>query len=261
MNIAIYSGDVVQQVQALLWPLLRLTGLFLVAPLFSAALIPTRVKIILALTLSFIIAPLAGPAAPLEALSAGMMLTAINQVLIGIAMGLVLQVVFEALTFAGQTIAMTMGLGYATLIDPLRGASVPVVSQFMLVLGILLFLSLDGHLAVIRMLAESFQWLPVSAGGVTRDGAYELVMWGGELFARGLMIALPALIALIIVNMAMGVVSRAAPTLNLFAIGFPVTLAVGFLMLILSLYNLQNHFTEMLGQSLQVIRSILGPGV
>src|SRR5262245_32320885 len=120
------TGQLIEYVQGLLWPFLRIVGLFMAAPIFSAALIPARVKIILAMTLAFIVAPLAHTPAAVEPLGIKLLLMAANQILIGIVIGFVVQIVFEALTFAGQTIAMTMGLGYATLIDPLRGAAVPV---------------------------------------------------------------------------------------------------------------------------------------
>lgn len=250
------SGQIVEFVQNILWPFLRLNGLFLAAPVFGAALVPARTKVILAALLAFLIAPLVEPTVPVEPLGIRMMLIAANQVLIGVAMGFIVQIVFEALTFAGQTVAMTMGLGYATLVDPLRGATVPVVSQFMLIMGILLFLSLNGHIALIQLLADSFQWAPVSDRMLAPDTALDVVRWGGRLFAAGVMIALPALVALIVVNLALGVVSRAAPTLNLFAVGFPVSLGLGFLVLLLSLHNLQEHFVDLLGESFQAIRSL-----
>ncbi len=252
------SGQIVEFVQNLLWPMLRISGLFMVAPIFSAALVPARIKVVLALTLAFILAPLVGPAAPVEPLGIRMMLIAANQILIGVMIGFVVMIVFEALTLAGQTAAMTMGLGYATLVDPQRGASVPVVSQFMLILGILLFLSLDGHLALIQLLADSFQWAPVSAQALPAQAGLDVVLWGGRLFSAGVMIALPALVALIVVNLAMGVVSRAAPTLNLFAVGFPVSLTLGFLILLLSLYNLQDHFVDLLRESFEAVRTLFG---
>ena len=159
---------------------------------------------------------------------------------------------------AGQAIASTMGLGYATLLDPQRGVSVPVVSQFLLVLGVLLFLSIDGHLAIIEILAESFRWMPVGELGFPANAAQAVANWGGKIFEAGLMIGLPAILALIIVNLALGVVSRAAPSLNLFSIGFPVSLGVGFLVIILSLQNLQVSFDDVLQSSFDAVRAFFG---
>lgn len=251
------SGQIVEYVQSLLWPFLRVIGLFLAAPIFSAAIVPARVKVILALTLAFLIAPLAQSSVPVEPLGARMLLIAANQILIGVVIGFAVQIVFEALSFAGQTVAMTMGLGYATLIDPQRGAAVPVVSQFLLVLGILMFLSLDGHLALIRILAESFHWMPVADTALPPDAARGIANWGGRLFEAGLVIGFPAIVALIVVNLALGVVSRAAPTLNLFAVGFPVSLGIGFLIVMLSLFSLQDIFSDLLRESFEAVRSLL----
>ncbi len=252
------SGQIVEYVQTLLWPFLRIMGLFLTAPFFSAALVPARVKAILALALALVVAPLVGKTAPVEPFGLRLMLMAANQILIGMAIGFVVQLVFEALTFAGQTIAMSMGLGYATLVDPQRGATVPVVSQFMLILGLLLFLSLDGHIAVLQLLADSFHWMPVGGQPLSAQAGLEIARWGGKLFEAGVMVALPALVALIVINLALGIVSRAAPSLNLFAVGFPLSLGLGFLVLLVSLYNLQEHFVDLLGESFRAVRAMLG---
>ncbi len=256
--ITLDSADIVGFVQSVLWPFLRCIGLFLVAPMFGAAVVPARIKVILALMLGFLLAPLAAPATAVEPLGGQMMLLSASQVLIGVAMGFAIQMVFEALTLAGQTIASTMGLGYATLLDPQRGASVPVVSQFLLVLGLLLFLSIDGHLVVIELLAESFTWMPVGRIGFPGGAAQTLALWGGKIFEAGLMIGLPAIVALIVVNLALGVVSRAAPSLNLFSIGFPVGIGIGFLVIILSLQNLEGSFSSVLEASFEAVRNLFG---
>lgn len=254
------GADIVGFVQSVLWPFLRCIGLFLVAPVFGAAVVPARVKVILALMLGFLLAPLAAPAAPVEPLGGHMMLLAGSQVLIGVAMGFAVQIVFEALSLAGQTVASTMGLGYATLLDPQHGTSVPVVSQFLLVLGVLLFLSIDGHLAVIELLAESFRYMPVGELGFPANAAQTLALWGGKIFEAGLMIGLPAIVALIIVNLALGIVSRAAPSLNLFSIGFPVGIGIGFLVIILSLQNLELSFSSVLEASFEAARALFAGG-
>lgn len=256
--ITLSSGDIVTFVQSVMWPFLRAIGLFLVAPVFGAAVVPARIKVILAILLGFLLAPIAGPTVAVEPLGVHMMLLAAVQILIGVAMAFVIQIIFEALMLAGQAIASTMGLGYATLLDPQRGVSVPVVSQFLLVLGVLLFLSIDGHLAIIEILAESFRWMPVGELGFPANAAQAVANWGGKIFEAGLMIGLPAILALIIVNLALGVVSRAAPSLNLFSIGFPVSLGVGFLVIILSLQNLQVSFDDVLQSSFDAVRAFFG---
>lgn len=245
---------------ALLWPLLRVSGLLLVAPVLGANVVPARVRIVLALALAVMVSPLA-PAPPgLDPLSAPGVLAMATQVAIGAAIGFAVQIAFDALVMAGQLVAMTMGLGFATLVDPARGGATPVLSQFLLILGILLFLSVDGHVALIGVLVDSFRWAPVGAAGLGPDGLWSLALWGGKVFEAGLVIALPALIALLGINLGMGVVSRAAPQLNLFAVGFPVAMLFGFVVLLLSLPALRSVFLDLLEEAFAVAASVAGGG-
>ena len=245
---------------ALLWPLLRISGLMLVAPVLGANVVPARLRIALALSLAVLVSPLAPAPAGFDPLSAQGVLAMAMQVAIGVAIGFAVQIAFDALVMAGQLVAMTMGLGFATLVDPARGGATPVLSQFLLILGILLFLSVDGHIALIGVLVESFRWAPVGPAGLGGDGLWSLALWGGKVFEAGLVIALPALVALLGINLGMGVVSRAAPQLNLFAVGFPVAMIFGFLVLLLSLPALQGVFIGLLGQAMEVAASVGGGG-
>lgn len=220
----------------LAWPLLRVSGLLLVAPVFSARVVPARIRLVAALALTPLVAMLVPPpAVGFEPLSAAGVMIAAQQLLIGIAIGFAVQIAFDALEMAGQLIAMTMGLGFATLVDPSRGAMTPVLSQFLLVIGLLLFLSFDGHVLLIAALADSFRWAPVGQAAFGPDQAFQLAGWAARIFETGLLIALPAVVALLAVNIGMGIVSRAAPQLNLFAVGFPAAMLCGFLFLLLSL--------------------------
>ncbi len=245
---------------AILWPLLRISGLMLVAPIFGANVVPARVKIVLALALALLVAPLAPAPPDFDPLSANGVLAMAMQLAIGLAIGFAVQLAFDALVMAGQTIAMTMGLGFAMLVDPSRGGSTPVLSQFLLVLGLLMFLSVDGHLALISVLVEGFAASPSSGGALTQDDLWMLAMWGGRIFESGLVIALPAVIALLAVNLGMGVVSRAAPQLNLFAVGFPVAMMFGFLVILLSLPALKDAFIALLDDAFAMARQVAGGG-
>jgi flagellar biosynthetic protein FliR len=179
-----------------------------------------------------------------------------QEVLVGIAMGFLLQMIFDALIIAGQTIAMSMGLGMATMVDPQRGMTVPVVSQFFVILGMLIFLSLGGHLAIFEMLAGSFTLLPVGAP-LPVDGFMAVVGFASQMFAGGILIALPAVTALLIVNIAFGVISRAAPTLNLFAVGLPAAMLAGFLVLVITIGNLPNLLSKLLTSALETVAAFL----
>jgi flagellar biosynthetic protein FliR len=170
--------------------------------------------------------------------------------LIGVAIGMVVQLTFEALTFAGQTISLTMGLGFATLVDPQRGANTTVIGQMFMIFGILTYLAVNGHLVLIGTLADSFQTLPIGAAHINGNFLLSVVLWGARVFESGLLIALPAVIALVIVNLALGVVTRAAPQLNLFGIGFTITLLCGFLVLIVGLDGIMAGILSLINSAL-----------
>ena len=179
-----------------------------------------------------------------------------HEILVGVAIGFGVQMIFDALVIGGQTIAMSMGLGFAMMVDPQRGVSVPVVSQFFVIVGILVFLALGGHLALIRLLADSFEVLPVGRF-LDASSLWTVLGWGTQLFAGAVRIALPAVAGLLVVNIAFGVMSRAAPTLNLFAVGFPVTLLLGFLILLLNIGSFPALFAELLENALEAAAAML----
>jgi flagellar biosynthetic protein FliR len=237
------------------WPFFRIAGVLMVAPVFGARLVPVRIRLAFAAAATFVLAPLLPVDQPFE-LSAAAALVVAQEVGLGVAMGFCLQMIFDSLIVAGQTIAMSMGLGLATMIDPQRGVSVPVVSQFFVILGLLIFLSLGGHLATIRLIADSFTLLPLGTP-LSADGLWMVVSWGGQMLAGAVRIALPAATALLVANVAFGVMSRAAPTLNLFAVGLPAGLLLGFVILLLNLGHLSALLTELLQATLEMIRAAL----
>ena len=150
-----------------------------------------------------------------------------------------------------------MGLGFASMVDPATGVSVPVISQFYLVLSTLLFLTLGGHLLLIEMLIDSFQSLPIGVTGIERSDLWSVIAWSSRLFSAGLLMAMPAITSLLMVNVAFGVVTRAAPQLNIFAVGFPITLVLGALLMWLTLPSVLNNFTNLLVESYSVIADFL----
>jgi len=237
------------------WPFFRIAGVVMVAPVFGARLVPPRIRIALSVAATVVIAPFVPVTQPLDlTLASGFVV--MQEVLIGVAIGFCLQMIFDALIIAGQTIAMSMGLGLATMVDPQRGISVPVVSQFFVILGLLIFLSLGGHLATVRLIADSFEILPLGEP-MGAEGAWTIAAWGSQMFAGALRIALPAATALLIANIAFGVMSRAAPTLNLFAVGLPAGLLIGFLLLLLNIGHLRTLVAEFLESTLTMLTQML----
>jgi flagellar biosynthetic protein FliR len=243
------------ELAASVWPFFRIAGVVMVAPVFGARLVPMRVRIALSIAATVVIAPFVPVTRPFDiSLASGF--TVAQELLIGVAIGFCLQMIFDALIIAGQTIAMSMGLGLATMVDPQRGVSVPVVSQFFVILGLLIFLSLGGHLATVRLIADSFELLPLGQP-MGADGAWTIAAWGGEMFAGALRIALPAATALLIANVAFGVMSRAAPTLNLFSVGLPAGLLIGFLLLLLNIGHLRTLLAEFLEATFSMLTQML----
>src|SRR5580692_3132825 len=250
------TSDVSMWVGRMWWPVLRIGGFVLTAPAASEAAVPRLVKIVLAL--AFLLAPLVQVPAELSIFSAAGMLSAVLELLIGVSIGMVVYLAFEALVFAGQNISLTMGLGFATLVDPQRGAQTPVLGQMFMIFGTLTYLSINGHLMLLGALADSFHSLPIGAAHVDKNFLLSVVLWGARVFDAGLLIALPAVIALVIVNLALGVVTRAAPQLNLFGIGFTITLIAGFFVLIAGLDGIMSGISSLINSALAAVSELVG---
>lgn len=240
-------------------PFIRIGAMFSIAPIFGSQTILMRSRLMLALAMTAILVPILPPAPYVDPLTVTGALLMAQQMVIGLAMGFVLQMVLSAVTLAGQTIAMSMGLGFASMVDPQNGVQTPVLGQYFLIMTTLLFLALNGHLVIIEVLASSFQSLPLDGGGLAREGIWGLVGWAGEMFAGAVLIALPVTISLMTVNVGFGVMMRAAPQLNIFAVGFPVTMLVGFIFIIITLPSVSQQ-VEALFDSAFAFARLLGAG-
>lgn len=233
-----------QWIQGFILVFLRISAMFLAAPFFSAASVSVRIRVLLAALVSWIILPTINIPNGFELMSAEGLLSIAQQLLLGLSIGFMAQLVFATLILGGQLMAMSMGLGFAISLDPQNGVQTPVISQFYLILGTLIFLSLDIHLILIQFIAESFELMPVIgpvASSLTSSGfdsSMTIVSWASHLFSGALLFALPMLAVILIVNLALGIMTRAAPQLNIFAVGFPITLGVGFVFILLTLPSL-----------------------
>ncbi|MDE2138223.1 MAG: flagellar biosynthetic protein FliR [Gammaproteobacteria bacterium] len=258
-----FTANQLQDWVALLyWPFVRIGSCFMVVPVFGATPVPARIRVVLAGAITLLIAPLLPAAPAIPAFSAAGALVTVQQVLIGVALGFCLQILFDAVNLGGQMLGNSMGLSMALNVDPLHGseASTPAVGQLYTLLVTLTFLALNGHLALIEVLVKSFTTLPVGAGGLSVAGLATVVGWGSQLFAGALAIALPGVTALLIVNLAFGVMSRAAPAFNLFAIGLPVSLVFGLVILTVGLPAVQATFLDLLARAFQAFAQLIGAG-
>jgi flagellar biosynthetic protein FliR len=250
------DAELMGWVQGYFWTFMRIGGVFMSAPILGAKIAPARVRLMLALALTVVIAPLLpAPPAPELFASAWWLVTA-QQLLIGVVIGFVLQLVFEAVTMAGELMAMSMGLSFAQLVDPVSGNQSTVLSQFLMLLVTLLFFAMNGHLVLIQTLADSFRSVPVGTD-IAAAGFAEILRWSSVIFSGGLRIALPVVIALLLVNMAFGVMSRATPALNVQSVGFPISLTAGLLLLQYSLGGLQPVFDDLLSQAWPLIGKLM----
>ncbi len=255
------DAQLIAWLQAWFWPMVRIGGVLATAPVLGGRVVPLRIRVVLMVLLTLVLAPLL-PAPPLlETFKAEWWLQVGRQLLIGVAMGFVLMVVFEAVVLAGELISYGMGLSFAQLVDPLRGAGTPVVGQLLMVMATLLFLSVGGHLRLIEALAASFQSMPVGGHGLDADAFSMLARWGANLFVGGVQIALPVMIALLLVNLAFGVMSRSAPALSALSVGFPIALAAGLVLLSYSLPTLAAVLDHLLDLAFALIAELLrSPG-
>ena len=159
------------------------------------------------------------------------LLILVQQLLIGVAMGFIMRVVFAAIEAAGEIVGLQMGLGFASFFDPQSAGQTLVLARFFNLLAMLVFLAVNAHLLMLGVLVESFQRLPISPQPVSAAGFFHLATFGSTVFAVGLQLALPLIAILLMTNLALGILTRSAPQLNIFAIGFPITLGVGLIVL------------------------------
>jgi len=258
--ITLASSEIMSWVGAFMWPLFRIAALVGAAPVFGARTIPVTVKMVIAIVLTMIIAPILPPPPAVDPLSGEAILIVMNQILIGGAMGLALQLVFAMFVVGGQIVAFQMGLGFASMVDPSSGTQVPVISQFYVIILTLTFLALDGHLVFIEVIANSFRTLPVCVNGLTRDGLWALVTWGGHMYAGAVQIALPAIASLLLINLTFGIVTRSAPQFNIFSIGFPATMVAGFFIMLSTLPAILPQIQRQLAAAFDLMR-LLASGI
>lgn len=252
------TADIVERFYTFLWPMLRISALMVTAPLFTNNAFNLRLRILLALVLTWLVYPLhTWPR--LDPTSASGLVELFNQIAIGASMGLILQIVVAALVVAGQTIANAMGLSMANMLDPNVG-NVPVLSQLLLVLAMLVFVGFGGHAILLGLVSESFYSWPIGTPVLSQDLYGRLIQWSSMMFLGAVLLALPVMVSLLFINVGLGVVTRAAPSLNIFAVGFPAMIIAGFLILIISMESIGGRIEWLWLQGFDVVRDVTGVG-
>ena len=252
----VLAVDVIERFYTFLWPMLRISALMVTAPIHSQRAFNLRMRILVSLVLAWLVYPLyRWPV--IDPTSAQGLVEVFNQITIGASMGLILQVVMAAVVVGGQTIASAMGLSMANMLDPNMG-SVPVVSQLLVVLATLIFVGFGGHAILLGLIADSFQAIPIGTSILNQDVYGRMLRWSSMMFLGALLMSLPVMVSLLFINVGMGVVTRAAPSLNIFAVGFPAMIVAGFLILIISMESIGVRIEWLWLQGFNVLREVMG---
>ncbi|MDO8988281.1 MAG: flagellar biosynthetic protein FliR [Sideroxyarcus sp.] len=233
--ISFTSAQLTAWFAAFIFPLARILALVASAPILGNKQVPARLKVALAFAITVVIAPTLNIPADIDPASARGLFVLVQQIVAGLIIGFSIRLIFSAVEMAGDLAGMQMGLGFASFYDPLNATFTPVLAQFLGVIAALVFLSIDGHLYMLAALSDSFRDFPIGSGVPSANAFRTVAEWGGSLFSNALQFALPLVGALLITNLALGILTRSAPQLNIFAVGFPITLAVGFVALMLSI--------------------------
>ncbi|MBV7314804.1 flagellar biosynthetic protein FliR [Shewanella sp. NIFS-20-20] len=237
---------------AYLWPLFRISSMLMVMVVFGANTTPVNVRVLLSVAISVAVAPMLPPMPEIPLFSLPAIFVTFQQILIGVATGLVSILLVQTFVLTGQIIGMQTSLGFASMVDPGSGQQTPVISNFFLLLSTLIFLIVDGHLLMIRMIITSFETIPVSTSGIAIERYQDLAMWVSYMFGAALTMSISAIVALLLINISFGVMTRASPQLNIFAIGFPITMISGLVIIWLTLEPIMSHFGEV-WQAAQVL--------
>ncbi|WP_319557797.1 flagellar biosynthetic protein FliR [Thiomicrorhabdus sp.] len=246
-------SELLQYLGLYFYPFVRIGAMLSIIPLYSLSSVPIRARVIVTALITLAVAPSLALPPPVDPFTWQGVLFIIQQMVIGLAMGLVFLIVFQAFVVAGQMIAMGMGLAFAIMVDPASGSQSPIISRYFTIIVTLLFLAMNGHVLVIQLVVDSFEYMPVGVHILDRESLLRLVEFGSYMFSAGVLVALPAITALLLINVAFGVVTRAAPALNIFAVGFPVTLLTGLVMLSLTTPLILPHLQEMIHRSIELI--------
>ena len=249
-------ADLLQWLVHFLLPFFRIAAFLTAVPVFGNQLVSLRIRLIIALSAAILVFPILPVLPVIDPLSLAMLFLIVEQLLIGFGLGFLVQIFFHVFVMAGQMIAMQMGLGFASMIDPTNGVSVSVLSQFYVLLVTLLFLAFNGHLVAFEVLIEGFNFLPVGGGILSQSVLYTIAAAGSWMLSSALLLALPAVTAILIVNFAFGIMTRAAPQLNIFSLGFPFTLMFGLFILWVSLSGFLPQYQQLSAYIFQLLNQL-----
>lgn len=240
-----------------IWPMVRIGGLMLTVPVLSSVLLPARIKVLVTFALSCVCFSYVPQNLSFDNFNGLYLVYLVQELFLGMLMGFVLQLVFQVFIIGGQIISMQAGLGFAVMVDPASKASVPLVSQLYLMMTTLIFLALNGHLAIIGALIESFRIMPVGKASLDMSVIWSVIVFSGWMFKEAVLISIPAILSLLIVSLSFGIMTRVAPQLNIFSLGFPITLLMSFVIIKIGLSTVGAEMVESIKNGMQFIIGML----
>jgi flagellar biosynthetic protein FliR len=236
------SSNLMDLISDYMLAFMRVSGLFIAMVGISARTVPTPVRNLLAVLLTLMVVPMLPPIPITDIVSLGTFFEVIKQLIIGIAIGFISVMVVDTFVLAGQIIAMQTGLGFASIVDPVNGVNVTTIGQFYLILATLIFWMVDGHLLLINMIVISFEAFPIDGPWWTGEQFKQIAHWGAWMFISAVTISLAPIVSLLIVNLSFGVMTKAAPQLNIFSLGFAIAQITGLVIIWITLSNQMYHF-------------------
>lgn len=240
------------------WPFLRVSAALWMLPVFGDSRVTTPVRILFAALLSLLVAPMLSKMPAVDPFSISALLLALEQIIFGLLFGLCVQLFFLILTLAGQIISMQMGLAMAIMNDPVNGDTAPIIGQMMMIFCTLLFLALNGHLVTLELLVASFRQWPVGNSVYQLDLNLVVNLLGWSI-ASALALTMPAVVAMLLVNLTFGVMNRVAPSLNIISLGFPMTLLLGLVAMLLSVNGVSTRYVELVQQMFVSMQRMMTP--
>ncbi|WP_066548273.1 MULTISPECIES: flagellar biosynthetic protein FliR [unclassified Sphingomonas] len=252
-----FGLSIESQLWAMLFVMVRISAAFVAAPVFGAVAVPVQVRIVLSGAIAILTLNVAAIQPPAEIFALTTFLSIAAEALVGLALGFILQIAFAAPLIASETIGVSMGIGFAAALDPQRGEQTPALGNFLGILLTLLFLAIDGHLILTRLVVESYTLLPPGGAWLATARLQNIAMFGGYAFLAGLLLALPVGFLLLCLNVIVGMLSRSAPALNLFAVGLPASLLVGVVGLFVALPAMSDYMLVILDEALKATRTLV----
>jgi len=250
-------SDIFDLIYQFVLPFFRIGAMLMAVPVLGARIVPVRVRLVLSLMVVMAVAPILKLSVDVPLLSLAMFLLIVKELVIGYAIGFCFQLLFQVFSITGQLIAMKMGLGFAMMNDPANGVQTTVLSQFFIILCTIFFVMMDGHLYLIETIVESFKTFPPGNAAFGPDEFHRVVALASWMFASSVVFSLPVITALLFINIAFGVMSRAAPQLNIFAVGFPFTLICGLLLMWLGLRDFLGTFNQQTASVFELVHQLL----